>query len=79
MIELTRLNGNCMMVNSDLIHYIDSTPDTTLTLVTGDRLVVLESSEEVRDRTLRYRAQVLQTAWPSAQAALAAHTSTHAR
>lgn len=79
MIELTRLNGNSMVVNSDLIHYIDCTPDTTLTLVTGDRLVVLESSEEVRDRTLRYRAQVLRTAWPSAEAAFGAHISTHVR
>src|SRR6202020_1167164 len=43
MIQLTRLNGCRLDVNCDLIKYAESSPDTVLTLVTGEKLVVLES------------------------------------
>lgn len=70
MIELTRLNGSALSVNCDLIRYAEATPDTTLTLVTGEKLVVREAREEVAARALQYRAEVLRTAWPSADASL---------
>jgi len=72
MIELTRLNGNRLVVNCDLIKYAESAPDTVLTLVTGEKLIVLEPSAEVMRRTLEYRASVLGAAWPEASAALGA-------
>ncbi|AFL88472.1 uncharacterized protein, possibly involved in motility [Terriglobus roseus DSM 18391] len=75
MIELTRLNGHKLLVNSDLIKHAESIPDTTLTLVTGEKLVVLESCDDVLKRTLHYRAQVLSEAWPSAASAITAHNS----
>lgn len=75
MIELTRLNGHVMLVNSDLIKHAEAIPDTVLTLVTGDKLVVLGSCSEVLTRTLSYRSQVLQGAWPSADAALLASSA----
>jgi flagellar protein FlbD len=75
MIELTRLNGHPLVVNSDLIKLAEAIPDTTLTLVTGEKLVVLESIAEVRSRTAGYRAQVLHQAWPSADAAASAHNA----
>ena len=58
MIHLTRLNGNPLVVNSDLIKYAESSPDTMLTLVNGEKIVVLESCEEVVRRTIAYRARV---------------------
>ena len=58
------------MVNSDLIKHVEAIPDTTLTLVTGEKLVVLETCDEVLEHIQRYRAQVLLRAWPSADAAL---------
>lgn len=70
MIELTRLNGSPLSVNCDLIRYAEATPDTTLTLVTGEKLMVRESREEVAHRALQYRATLLRTAWPSADASL---------
>ncbi len=73
MIELTRLNGHPLVVNSDLIKHAEAIPDTTLTLVTGEKLVVLESCAEILLRTMQYRAQVLAHAWPSADTAFAAH------
>ena len=73
MIELTRLNGHAFVVNSDLIKLAEASPDTTLTLVTGEKIVVLESCAEVLTRTLQYRAHVLHAAWPSADASITAH------
>ncbi|SRR5271165_842825 len=59
MIELTRLNGISLVVNSDLIQYAESAPDTTLTLVNGEKLVVCESAAEVIDLTVAYRARLM--------------------
>ena len=72
MIELTRLNGSHLTINCDLIKYAESAPDTVLTLITGEKLVVLEPCSEIHARTLRYRAAVLRTAWPEAAASLSA-------
>ncbi|HZZ38967.1 MAG TPA: flagellar FlbD family protein [Acidobacteriaceae bacterium] len=58
MIHLTRLNRNPLVVNSDLIKYAEASPDTMLTLINGEKIVVLESCEEVVARTIAYRARV---------------------
>lgn len=73
MIQLTRLNGHRLLVNSDLIKHAESIPDTTLTLINGEKLVVLESCADVLERVASYRALVLARAWPSADAALSVH------
>ena len=59
MIELTRLNGHLMVVNSDLIKYAESSPDTMLTLINGEKIVVLEPCDEVIRRITAYRAMLL--------------------
>jgi len=59
MIELTRLNGNPLVVNSDLIKTAESSPDTMLTLINGEKLIVRESCAEVTERVLAYRARLL--------------------
>jgi flagellar protein FlbD len=74
MIELTRLNGSRLSLNCDLIKHAESAPDTVLTLITGEKLVVLEPRSEVSRRTLDYRAAVLRAAWPDAVSALSAKT-----
>jgi flagellar protein FlbD len=78
MIELTRLNGSPLAVNCDLIKYAESSPDTVLTLITGEKLVVLEPCEEVSRLTLEYRAAVLRQAWPEAAPSLAAKSAHNA-
>ena len=60
MIQLTRLNKQPLMVNSDLIKYVESSPDTLLTLMGGDKIVVREHPEEVVERIIAFRRQVLQ-------------------
>ena len=47
MIKLTRLDGEAFVLNAELIRYVESRPDTFVTLTTGDRLIVRESMEEV--------------------------------
>jgi len=59
MIELTRLNGNRLAVNSDLIQFAEAAPDTLLTMVTGEKLLVAESLTEVAERMVAYQAQML--------------------
>ena len=59
MIELTRLNGNPLVVNSDLIKTAESSPDTMLTLINGEKLIVRENCAEVVERVLAYRARLL--------------------
>jgi flagellar protein FlbD len=59
MIELTRLNGNLMVLNSDLIKMAESSPDTMLTLINGEKLIVRESCGEVVEKVLAYRARLL--------------------
>jgi flagellar protein FlbD len=59
MIELTRLNGQPMVLNSDLIKTAEASPDTMLTLINGEKLIVREEIAEVMERILVYRARLL--------------------
>ncbi len=58
MIRLTRLNRAPMVLNSDLIEHIDVTPDTVITLTTGQILRVRESAEEVIERIVGFRRRI---------------------
>lgn len=59
MIDLTRLNGMPMVLNSDLIKTAEASPDTMLTLINGEKLIVRETCDEVTERVLAYRARLL--------------------
>jgi flagellar protein FlbD len=59
MIELTRLNGKAMTLNSDLIKTAESSPDTMLTLINGEKLIVRETLAEIAERVFDYRARLL--------------------
>jgi len=59
MIELTRLNGRPMVLNSDLIKTAESSPDTMLTLINGEKLIVREEIGEVVEKVVAYRARLL--------------------
>ncbi|SFS14692.1 flagellar protein FlbD [Granulicella pectinivorans] len=65
MIQLTRLNGTHLTVNCDLIRYMEASPDTVLTMIGGEKLVVLEPCEAIAEIVLHYHAQVLRMAWPA--------------
>ena len=59
MIRLTRLNHAPMILNADLIEHIDMTPDTIVTLTSGQKYTVLESADEVVDKVIVFRQKLL--------------------
>lgn len=67
MIQLTRLNGESMVLNSDLIRYAEANPDTVITLVTGEKIVVAEPCTDLVARVMEYRRELLRTAFPDLQ------------
>ena len=54
MIKVTRLNGKEFVVNADLIQYLEETPDTIITLVNHEKVVVKEKVDEVIRRVIEY-------------------------
>ena len=55
MIRLTRINHAPMVLNSELIEHIETTPDTVISLTNGQKLVVLEAVEEIIDKVVEFR------------------------
>lgn len=55
MIEVRKLNDQVMVVNSDYIEFIESTPDTVVTLTTGKKLVIKDTVDEVVKKVIQYR------------------------
>ena len=55
MIQVTRLNHLPLVLNSDLIEHIEVTPDTVISLTTGQKFVVLETAGEVVQRVIAFR------------------------
>ena len=58
-IRLTRLNQVPLVINSDLIEHVEITPDTVIALTTGQKILVLETADEVIERVVRFRRSVL--------------------
>ena len=58
MIKLTRLNREALALNSDLIEYVEATPDTVITLTTGGKIRVTETVDEVIARVIEFQRAV---------------------
>ena len=58
MLKLTRLNNQVVVVNPDLVYAVDATPDTTLRLVGGERILVRESLDELITKVVEFRHRV---------------------
>lgn len=58
MITVTRLDKRVVVLNADLIKTIESTPDTIVTLINGDTLVIRDSVEEIVRRAIDYQRQI---------------------
>jgi flagellar protein FlbD len=68
MIRLTRLNNQAFLVNSDLIKFVEQSPDTLITLLNGEKIVVRETAEQILEQLIAFRRSVLQglsLAWDS--------------
>ena len=58
MIAVTRLNGKKFVVNAEQIRYVETTPDTMITLMNGDKIMVKEPLEEVVNLAVQYQRQI---------------------
>jgi flagellar protein FlbD len=73
MIQLTRLNKQPLVVNSDLIEFIESAPDTVITLVTGEKVVVSESTDDIIERIIRFRRRLQPASFVTLPSPVALH------
>jgi flagellar protein FlbD len=58
MIPVTRLNGKRFVINAEQIRYIENTPDTMITLMNGDKIMVMEDLEDVVKLAIEYCRQI---------------------
>ena len=58
MILLTRLNDRSLILNAEQIKTIEETPDTLITLMNGDQVLVKEAGDEVVRRAIEYNRQI---------------------
>ena len=62
MIQLTRLNHLSLVLNCDLIEHVEQTPDTVVTLTSGQKFMVRETPEEITRRVIVFRQEIWKTA-----------------
>ena len=55
MIKLTRLNQKELMVNAERVEFVEAIPDTVITLVSGKKIMVSESVDEVAELVIDYK------------------------
>jgi len=55
MIKLTRLNGTAIVINSDLIEFVESSPDTIISLTDGKKIMVQESPDDIIGRVAMFK------------------------
>ena len=81
MLKLTRLNQRLVAINPDHVSWIDVSPDTTLCLIGGDKIIVRETLDELLDQLVAFRQRVrarrLGDGEPAALEAFAEHRRTN--
>ena len=60
MIRLTRLSHQPIVVNAELIEYLEATPDTVISLINGQKMTVLESLDQVMAQIVNYQREIRQ-------------------
>ena len=55
MIDVTKMNGSKVTINSDLIETVEENPDTVLTLTTGKKIIIKESRQKVKNLVILYK------------------------
>jgi len=55
MIEITRINQKKLIINAELIEFVESTPDTIITTTTGKKIIVADSTDDVVRKVVDYR------------------------
>ena len=58
MIDVTKMNGQKILINCDLIELVEETPDTVISFTTGRKIIVKESRQEVKNLVKSYRKDI---------------------
>jgi flagellar protein FlbD len=58
MISVTRLNGEEIIINADMIEFIEVTPDTIISMISGKKILVMESSDAVQEKMIEYQQKI---------------------
>ena len=58
MIYITKLNEKQIVINSDLILSVESTPDTTISMTTGHKYIARESVDEIIHNVVEYKRKI---------------------
>lgn len=58
MIRLTKLNDTQFVLNAELIKTVEETPDTVITITTGNKYIVKENADEVVDKVIQYKKEI---------------------
>ena len=58
MIEVTKLNDDKFVLNAELIKTVEETPDTVITITTGNKYIVKESVEDVIQKVVTYKKKI---------------------
>jgi flagellar protein FlbD len=68
MIALTRLNGHPVMLNCDLIESLEETPDTVVTLTSGNKIVVRDAMRDVQQKIIDFKRKIYGPGGPEGSA-----------
>jgi flagellar protein FlbD len=52
------MNETPLMLNAELIEYVEAVPDTIITLTGGQKVMVRESAPEIRQKVIAFRREV---------------------
>ena len=58
MIKLTGFNKKEFVLNAEVIEKIEIMPETLITLINGKKYIVIESTEEVIEKILKYKKRI---------------------
>jgi flagellar protein FlbD len=58
MIEVTKLNGQNIIVNADHIETVESQPDTAVVLTNGKRIVVRDAIPDIVRKVIEYQRSI---------------------
>ncbi|AFK86796.1 flagellar FlbD family protein [Thermoanaerobacterium saccharolyticum] len=59
MISVTKLNGDEFVVNADMIEFIEETPDTVISLISGKKVVVKEKKDDIIRKVIEYKRKIM--------------------
>jgi len=60
MIDVTKMDGKQITINSDLIEFVDEIPETVITLTTGKKIIVKESRQKIKNLVKLYKQEIFQ-------------------